>query len=114
MSQKYGLRLENYTAEMLSKATNTVQMGSKSGSAGNPTSSDIFTKSMQIECKRRNEKSRKCTSTIIKVDVWDKVSRRAWKSGKIPAVVTSEFDIANAKITMRLFDFLSLVDTEKI
>ena len=111
-TNKYGRGLENYTVAKLEEIT-SVKMGSKSGSAGNPTASDIFTNALQIECKRRNEDG-KTTNTIIQKAWWLKVTKRARLNAKMPAIVTSENRVQEAMITMRLRDFIQLVDAEKI
>lgn len=110
-TQKYGRELEDHTAALLEEAEIDVTMGSKSGSAGNPASNDIFAGQLQIECKRRNEDGRD-TNTIIQRAWWKKVCHRAAMNGKFPAIVTSQKDMREAMVTLRLRDFIELMAGE--
>ncbi|RLF57125.1 MAG: hypothetical protein DRN27_08360 [Thermoplasmata archaeon] len=107
-TNQYGRKLEDFTKSQFEQIT-TVSYGSKSGSSGNPASSDLFTPMLQIECKRRNQKNNKPTNTIIQETWWQKVRRRSQMNGKIAAIVTSEETLSDAKITMKLIDFITMI-----
>jgi len=104
MTTEYGNLLEACVANSLKDVFRKVRRSSRKGGRGSSTASDLVADNLQVECKRRSEES-----PSINKAWWDKVCKRAAKTGKFPAIVTSGEKVNEAVIHLKMMDLISII-----
>jgi hypothetical protein len=106
---EYGNLLETCVANSLKDIFKDVRRSNRKGGRGGPTASDLVVgNKLQVECKRRAEDSPSITRMW-----WDKVCKRAAKTGRFPVIVTAGEKVNEAIIHLKMRDFISIISEEQ-